>query len=243
MRPWRGLSGMALQVLAVLSMTLDHIGAVMMRHRQLTWAVVVHEVPTLFALRAVGRVAFPIFAFLLAQGMVHTRSQKRFILRLAVFAVLSELPFDLAFYGTAFYPGHQNVFLTLFLGAVCIALFNYGNRLFGALAVMGTALLAQLLCADYAALGVLTILMFWLMSTGGAAGAAVTLLLFTGGCLMYGQWVFLFCLMSLPLLLSYNGLRGGPATRTGAAFRKWGFYVYYPAHLLVLFVLAERLPL
>ncbi|KAF5042491.1 TraX protein [anaerobic digester metagenome] len=172
--------------------------------------------------------------------MLHTRSRKRFILRLAVFAVLSELPFDLAFYGAGFYPGHQNVFFTLCLGAVCIALTDSGGRVLGIVAVMGTAGLAQLLRTDYAALGVLTILMFWLFSQKGRAGIAVVTLLFTGGCLMYGRWVHLFCLISLPLLLCYNGTRGGPAGRGGAAVRKWGFYLYYPAHLLALAVLAGR---
>lgn len=234
MRPGRGFSGTALQVIAVLSMTIDHIGAVILRDRQIAWAMVLRDMPSLFALRAIGRAAFPIFAFLIAQGMLHTRSRKRFILRLAVFALLSELPFDLAFYGVGFYPGHQNVFFTLCLGAVCIALSDYGGRVFGVVAAVGTALIAQLLCSDYAALGVMTILMFWLLAPKGQAGVVVVMLLFIGGSLMYGQWVYLFCILSLPLLLRYNGTRGGPAGPVGAAIRKWGFYFYYPVHLLVL---------
>lgn len=233
----RGLSGTALQALAALSMTVDHIGAVIMREKQIAWAAVLHEMPILFALRAIGRAAFPIFAFLLVQGMLHTRSRKRFILRLAVFALLSELPFDLAFYGVFYYPDHQNIFFTLLLGAACIALLDSG-RVPGVVAVLGTSLLAQLLCTDYAALGVLTILMFWRLSEKGAAGVVMVLLLFTGVCLMDGQRVYLFCLLSLPFLLCYNGARGGPTGRIGASVRRWGFYLYYPVHLLVLSVLA-----
>lgn len=209
-----------------------------MREKQIAWSAVLHEMPILFALRAIGRAAFPIFAFLLAQGMLHTRSRKRFILRLAVFALLSELPFDLAFYHTVYYPGHQNVFFTLLLGAVCIALFDSGGQVRGAVAVLGASMLAQLLCTDYAALGVLTILMFWRLSEKGAAGVIGVLLLFTGGCLMYGHRVYLFCLLALPFLLCYSGARGGPSGRISAAIRKWGFYLYYPAHLLVLSALA-----
>ncbi len=236
----QGLSGTALQGLAVLSMTVDHIGAVIMRERQVPWVAILREMPALFGMRAIGRAAFPIFAFLLAQGMLHTRSRKRFILRLAVFALLSELPFDLAFYGVAFYPHHQNVFFTLCLGAVCIALVDHGGRAFGLFAILATALLAQLLYTDYAALGVMTILMFWSLSSKGKAGTATVVLLFTVGCLLYGRWVYLFCLLSLPLLLCYNGMRGGPAKDSGAAIRKWGFYFYYPGHLLVLFALLGR---
>ncbi|WMJ83272.1 TraX family protein [Oscillospiraceae bacterium LTW-04] len=240
MRPRQGFSGTALQVMAVLSMTGDHIGAVMMRDGQIAWATVLRDMPALFALRAIGRAAFPIFAFLLAQGMVHTRSRKRFILRLAVFALLSELPFDLAFYGVGFYPHHQNIFFTLCLGAVCIALLDYGGRAFGVFAAMGMALIAQLLYTDYAALGVLTVLMFWLLAQKGRLGVVVVLLLFAGSFLIYDQWVNLFCLLSLPLLLCYNGTRGGPAGLVGKSIRKWGFYFYYPLHLLVLSALAGR---
>lgn len=234
MRSGRGLSGTALQVVAVLSMTADHIGAVIMRDRQITWAIVLRGMPTLFILRAIGRAAFPVFAFLLAQGMLHTRSRKRFILRLALLALLSELPFDLAFYDVVFYPYHQNIFFTLCLGAVCIAIVDYCSKELGVVAVMIIVLVAQLLRTDYAALGVLTILMFWLVASKGRWGIAVVLLLFTGSWLMYGQWLYLFSLLSLPLLLCYNGARGGPARQVGAMIRKWGFYFYYPAHLLVL---------
>lgn len=234
----RVLSGTALQVLAILSMTLDHIGAIILRERRIAWAAVLHEMPMLFALRAVGRAAFPIFAFLLAQGMLHTRSRGRFMLRLAVFALLSELPFDLAFYGVAYYPDHQNVFFTLFLGASCVALCDGRGIAFGAAAIFGTALTAQLLRTDYGALGVLTIMLFWRLSSKGALGSTAVLLLFTGSCMIYDPLVYLFCLLALPLLLCYNGKRGGPTGRVGAAVRKWGFYLYYPAHLLALTALA-----
>ena len=240
MRSGRGLSGTALQVVAVLSMTADHIGAVIMRDRQIAWATVLRDMPVLFALRAIGRAAFPVFAFLLAQGMLHTHSRKRFILRLALFALLSELPFDLAFYGVVFYPYHQNIFFTLCFGAICIALVDYGSKKFGVVVVGIMALIAQLLRTDYAALGVLTILMFWLFGQRGRWGIAVVLLIFAGSCLMYGQWIYLFCLLSLPLLSCYNGMRGGPTGQVGAIIRKWGFYFYYPAHLLLLAVLAGR---
>lgn len=240
MRSGRGLSGTALQVVAVLSMTADHVGAVILRDRQIAWAMVLREMPAIFALRAIGRAAFPVFAFLLTQGMLHTRSRKRLIFRLALFAFLSELPFDLAFYGVVFYPYHQNIFFTLCLGAICIALVDYGSKKTSVVVVVILGLIAELLRTDYAALGVLTILMFWLLGQRGRWGNAVVLFIFTGSCLMYGQWIYLFSMLSLPLLLCYNGMRGGPTGQVGAIIRKWGFYFYYPAHLLVLATLAGR---
>ncbi|MFV0496924.1 MAG: TraX family protein [Candidatus Fimivivens sp.] len=240
MRGWAGFSGTALQIVAVLSMTCDHIGAAIIREGQIPWAIVQRDMPALFALRAIGRIAFPVFAFLLAQGMAHTHSRKAFILRLGAFSLLSEIPFDLALFGVWFYPDYQNVFFTLFLGAVSIAILDYGERGSGVIAVLGLALVAQALNTDYAALGVLTVVMFWVLAPKGRWGVAVVLLLFVGNFLRYGQQLYWSCLMSLPLLLCYNGVRGGPSGSVGKALRKWGFYFYYPLHLLVLFALVGR---
>lgn len=229
-----GFSGTALQCIAALSMTADHVGAVLLR-----------EMPYQWMLRAFGRLAFPIFAFLLSQGMEHTHSRGSFALRLAVFAVISELPFDIAFYGTAYYPKHQNVFWTLLIGALCIALCERAGDLpiFKCAAISLMAIAAQILRTDYGGVGMLTIVLFWLWHTE-KAGTAVTALLFAM-CMALG-WVngkghpIYWCsLISLPLLLCYNGLRGGPSCKVNFIIRRWGFYLYYPAHLLVIAALAR----
>ena len=74
-----------------------------------------------FALRVIGRFAFPIFAFLLVQGFLYTRSVPRYLARLTAFALISELPFDLATGDCWYDPGHQNVFFTLATGLVTLA--------------------------------------------------------------------------------------------------------------------------
>ena len=93
------LSAAALHILAMTFMLMDHLWATLLSSQM--W------------LTHVGRLAFPIFAFLAVEGYFHTRSFKRYALRMLLFAVLSEVPFDLMYGGTVFYPVHQNVILSL----------------------------------------------------------------------------------------------------------------------------------
>lgn len=100
------MSSLSLKMIAALSMLLDHAGRILF--------------PEAVWMTYAGRLAFPLFAFLLAEGAVHTKNSRRYALRIGLFAVLSEIPFDIAFYGTFFWPGAQNIFLTLLIGLLCI---------------------------------------------------------------------------------------------------------------------------
>ena len=97
-----GLSAMTLKYIAMATMLVDHMGYVLF--------------PWILWLRCVGRIAFPIFAFQIAEGCIRTHDRRRYALRLLLFAVLSEIPFDLMYGGTWFYPFHQNVIWTLLIG-------------------------------------------------------------------------------------------------------------------------------
>ena len=102
------LSAAALHIIAMALMLMDHL-----------WATLL---PAQDWLTCAGRLAFPIFAFMAVEGYFHTRNLKRYVLRLLLFALLSEVPFDLMYGGTWFYPVHQNVIWTLLLGLLGVHL-------------------------------------------------------------------------------------------------------------------------
>ena len=204
------MTGFQLKRLAMLAMTADHIGAVFF--------------PEIPLLRWIGRLAMPVLCFFIGEGLRHTRSPRRYLLRLTGFALLSELPFDLAFYGGIEW-GHQNVYFTLALGLLALwAIQSRGME--GWLLALTAALAAELLGCDYGMYGVLLILLldrFHRARSKQLAGAALLNLAF------FGLQTQTLSLIALPLLWLYNGKRGRDDRRL--------FYLYYPAHLCVLGIL------
>ena len=204
------MTGFQLKLLAMLAMTADHIGAVFF--------------PEIPLLRWIGRLAMPVLCFFIGEGLRHTRSPRRYLLRLTGFALLSELPFDLAFYGGIEW-GHQNVYFTLALGLLALwAIQSRGME--GWLLALTAALAAELLCCDYGMYGVLLILLldrFHRARSEQLAAAALLNLAF------FSLQTQTLSLIALPLLWLYNGKRGRDDRRL--------FYLYYPAHLCVLGIL------
>ena len=204
------MTGFQLKLLAMLAMTADHIGAVFF--------------PEIPLLRWIGRLAMPVLCFFIGEGLRHTRSPRRYLLRLTGFALLSELPFDLAFYGGIEW-GHQNVYFTLALGLLALwAIQSRGME--GWLLALTAALAAELLGCDYGMYGVLLILQldrFHRARSEQLAAAALLNLAF------FGLQTQTLSLIALPLLWLYNGKRGRDDRRL--------FYLYYPSHLCVLGIL------
>lgn len=151
-----GLTSLALHLLAMFLMLCDHV-----------WATVASDQAWLTAL---GRLAFPMFAFLLAEGFRRTHSVKRYALRLLVLAVISEVPFDLMYGGTVFYPFHQNVIWTFLIALLAMWAISAAQRagkppltLVVCVAAAAAGWLAGRLCmTDYGGEGVLTVLLFYL---------------------------------------------------------------------------------
>lgn len=156
------MSCYALKWIAVVTMFLDHVGAVF-------------GMPPL---RVIGRIAFPIFAFLIANGFRYTGSRRKYACRLAVFAVLSKIPYDLLFGGGRItlctfgrylpHPQLDNVFFTLLVGLLFLMLRDALYRRFQGTAAVCLSLAALLACSgiaaycsnDYGAVGVFTVALF-----------------------------------------------------------------------------------
>ena len=232
----KGVSAAVLKWIAVITMFIDHATHVYF----LTWYWRAHRIAplartTYYALRAVGRLAFPIYCFLLVEGFRRTKSVKNYFLRLSVFALISELPFDLAFREQLFDWTHQNVFFTLALGLAAmwiwdaVTLSDQENcslpRLLLAAAGAGAmAWAAWRMKTDYAWEGVLVILLMHIFRGSGeerflTAGSALLL----AGDIEVAGWP-VFGLFSL-----YNGQRGRQ--------NQYFFYAFYPGHLLLLVLL------
>ena len=137
----KGLTSFAIKVIAIVTMFIDHCGAVFVERKMSLISLTVPDFrtdPTYVKLeiidgimRSIGRIAFPLFIFLLIQGFMHTRNRLKYAIRLGLFALISEVPFDMAFKNTYFTMSYQNVFFTLFLGFLfmCVADFIYKKHI------------------------------------------------------------------------------------------------------------------
>lgn len=218
-----GFSGTTLKYIACGTMLLDHIGASCIESRYSYYTAAPSALVTLdVCLRWAGRLAFPLYCFLLVEGFLHTHSLRQYAGRMLAFALVSELPFDLAFFHTLIYRGHQNVYWTLFFGLCALGcLRHFGERsapgIFSALAL---AVLAELLRTDYGAIGVLLIVALYITRASRPLQC------------LFGAVAVCYELPAplafLPVSL-YNGQRG----RCSRA-EQWAFYLFYPAHLALL---------
>ena len=238
-----GLTGNQLKVLGIVAILIDNMGAVVIQggilhaaDRAVYQAVIATPSGHIWMIagqvcRYLGRLAFPIFAFLVAEEFVRTRDRGRYALRMLICALISEVPFDLAIYGRVFYPYYQNMLFTLLIGIMVIFVMEYTRKLGIQLAALaGGCALSWILQTDYNVIGVLLIASMYWFRHNDIAQLAV------GVVLCAAESVSYYCVSALayvPIVL-YNGRRG--------AFQlKYLFYVFYPVHLLVLYGLAHGL--
>lgn len=248
----KGISGSTLKIIAIVTMFIDHVAAgiggrvlwktgymelalagdvsgVMEWQMEHGMLLVVYTI-----MRMIGRLGFPIFCFLLIEGFAHTRDVKKYAVRLGAFALISEIPFDLAFSGEVLEFTYQNVFFTLFLGLltlICLAKIeeahmnarmNIVARIFASVGVVLVfSVIAELLQTDYAAIGVLCIVAIYLFRKKKVAQIVA-------GCVAF-CWELTAPLAFIPIGF-YNGERGMKL--------KYFFYAFYPAHLLLVYIVA-----
>lgn len=222
----RGLSGNAVKIIALITMTLDHMGLILF--------------PQCLWMRLVGRLAFPLYAYMIAEGCRYTKSMARYFGSVAMMGLICQLT-----YWFAMGSLYMCIMVTFSMSIALIALAKevIRRKTFVWYAALAGAIVAVFfICevlpgqlpgtdfhVDYGFEGAILPLLIYL-------GATVPMrLLLTGiGLVMLcmsqasGQWL---CLLSLPILALYNGKRGKWNI-------KWLFYLYYPAHLVILYALS-----
>lgn len=224
----RVLNGFHLKLIAICTMFIDHMGHTLF--------------PGVMWLRCIGRVAFPIFCFLIAEGCIYTHDRKKYALRLLVFALLSEIPFNLMTGGWVWNPYDQNVLWTLLAGALVCWLMDWALKkrtvwafvLTGAVTVAAYWLL-ELVNTDYGGWGMLLVAMFYGIHRA-PSGAAVKMIAQAFGLVLFSIAVMggvlsieLWSLWALVPIWLYNGQRGFSNKAV-----QYGFYAFYPVHILIL---------
>lgn len=232
---WKGLSGSTIKTIGIAAMLIDHIGLALVGRLLIAGNTQLYEIYRV--MRAIGRMGFPVFCFLLVEGFQKTRNKTKYAMRLGLFALISEIPFDLCFSAKVLEFDYQNVYFTLFLGLLVLCVFKFINkqkfpRILAALldlaALAVFMLAAEFLRTDYASTGVLTITVmyvFWFFKPGAFAGGCTVLSL-----LAYNELPAFFALLPVA---AYNGKRGWKL--------KYFFYAFYPVHLLLLWLIAYLL--
>ena len=227
---------MWLHILAMACMLCDHL-----------WGTIV---PGNDWLTCIGRIAVPIFAFMLVEGYFRTKNLGRYVRRLLLFAVISEIPFNFMMAGGWLYPFHQNTIFTLALGLWAVSILEElrdktVGRGKGLLLLAVAALLSVVGFPDYGWQGVLTVVLFYVMRghrlawMGQLAGMVVIhCLLFEGQTL---PWLLdlplqSFAVLALIPIWLYNGQLG----RGGKAFRQAAYW-YYPLHMIALAIIRRMI--
>ena len=232
------LSATVLHIMAMVLMLADHL-----------WGTIV---PGNDWLTCIGRIAFPIFAYLIVEGYFHTKNLKKYVLRLLLFAVISEIPFNLAMGSRVFYPIHQNV-LWSFLIAIGLIKMNekakgthkiWKQILVGGVTILLATVLGLVTMVDYYHAGILTVLIFyffrkrvwwnflcqliclWYVNTEVLGGLGYEISLFGESYFLHRQALALLSL--IPIWL-YRGKQGFYNKKL-----QYAYYLFYPLHLLVL---------
>ena len=226
------LSGSTLKMIALVTMLIDHIGAVIVQ-RTMSMSGFDHNFwsSLYWPLRYVGRVAFPIFCFLLVEGFLHTSNVKKYLSRMLLFALISEIPFNLAISGKVIDLNYQNVFFELFFGIGAMYYLevvekkqkNYLLQVILRLGIIAVfAIAAEYFNFDYGMYGIISIVALYAFRQNKLWQLLIGALSF--------YWEPVAPLAFL-LMAFYNGKRGRSI--------KYAFYIFYPAHMLILYVIAR----
>ena len=246
MRNIKGISTYMIKIIAVLFMVIDHIGVAFS-------GTILHDSYLVF--RYIGRVSFPLFAFLLVEGVKYTKNKWKYLRNMLIFTIISEIPFDLLFYGWQDRSKGINVFATLTIGLFGMIIVEYliekwKNKkvryiipIIAIIVFVPLCFIANHFNTDYAGMGPLLIFMLYVFQKWGKhiikKGNQRTLNIFAsvaiiGWMVLYdvlaGEISELYGILAIVPILFYNGTKGS------YKISKWVFYIFYPAQMLFLYL-------
>jgi len=211
------MSSFVLKIIAVVSMLIDHSSYLIFNEFSF--------------MNYIGRLAFPIFAFLITEGYIHTSNLKKYFFRLLIFALISQVPYMLLF------PG-LNILFTLVLALIAITIYNkLNNKILGILFVTLCSVLAHFLNFDYGWYGIAIIFIFYIFKTQKPyMNILFTFTTFINYIFYFAKtlrieylFIFIFCTLSLIPINLYNGKKGKNI--------KYFLYIFYPLHLIALYLI------
>ena len=234
------IPGSVLKWVAIITMFIDHIGAGLIEKGYYRVHMLDRNHPDAMyqldlVMRGVGRLAFPIFCFLIVEGYLHTRSVLKYVRNLLIFGLISEVPFDLLFRQQPIYWEYNNVYMGLLLGLIGIFLWDTITKgdfikapvlakAGAVLSVAAMSLIAGFGHADYNFFGPLVIFCMFVFRKN-----KVICFITTAITLVLCSLSELYALFAFFLIFNYNGKRGRQF--------KWFFYLFYPVHLMILFMI------
>ena len=218
------MSAFVLKIIAIITMFIDHVGY-LVNDGKLSY------------FNYIGRIAFPIFAFQISEGYIHTKNLKKYFLRLFLFALISQIPFML-FDRIITNEINLNIFFTLFLGLATIFIYDKCKyKILGILAGVAIGLIAQFSHCDYGFYGVAIILIFYIFKNNFINASLfftlATAIRYSIPLIKYGNannritMLFLFTCFPIIFIALYNGKKGKDT--------KYLLYLFYPIHLLLIY--------
>ena len=225
------MSSFALHIIAMIFMLCDHMWATILDYEWLT---------------CIGRIAFPIFAFLITEGYIHTSNINKYIKRMVIFAIITEIPFNLMVSASPIYPFHQNVLWTFVISLLTLKYLNFDNtkNIFKSILIIILAIIiATIAMCDYFGAGVMMVVGFYIFRKSKLL--QLLMMIYVNMILIQGYSYPIdiagytyyfpqqgFAILSLIFIWLYNGKQG-----YHAKWFKIFCYAFYPLHMLILYIL------
>lgn len=223
------MSSFLLKIIACITMFIDHVGYLIFNGH-------------FSFMNFIGRISFPIFAFQISEGYTHTKNLEKYIFKLFIFALISQYPFML-FHGLISAEPSLNIFFTLVLGLICIIIYDKISYKFVSIIFsIGIACISEFMQCDYGFYGVIIILLFYVFKNNkflmSLSFILCTITKYAINIIKYGNlYIYsLLCICTiLPILFInlYNKKQGRKI--------KYFLYIFYPAHLLLIYLLSTVL--